>query len=159
MAHKEGHNLGSAPDFDLPDQNENIVCLTDFRGKWLVLYFYPKDNTPGCTSEAITFCKYLPEYEKLNTCIVGVSADTQESHCNFIKKNKICITLLSDLNHKVSEKYKVWKAKNFYGVNTAGIERSTFIIDPKGTLVKEWRGVSVHGHVENVLKKLRELQK
>ncbi|MBI5065296.1 peroxiredoxin [Candidatus Woesearchaeota archaeon] len=150
MKHAESHNLGSAPDFDLPDQNGNVVCLTDFEDKWLVIYFYPKDNTTGCTLEAMDFSKKIKEFEKLKTCIIGISPDTCESHCDFIKKNNICVTLLCDLGHKVADKYKVWKEK---------IERSTFIINPEGNLVHEWRGVQAQGHVEEVLKKLKELQK
>ncbi|MBI4918772.1 peroxiredoxin [archaeon] len=158
MTHETGHNLGSAPDFDLPDQNENIVCLTDFKDKWLVLYFYPKDDTPGCTTEAVDFTSHLKDFEELNACIVGVSPDNKDSHCKFIKKRNIRITLVSDPSHKVSEKYKVWKLKDFYGVKNHGIERSTFLIDPDGNLAYEWRGVNVYKHVENVLEKLKELQ-
>lgn len=142
MVHKISHNLGRAPDFDIPDQNGNIVCLTDFRGKWLVLYFYPKDDTPGCTLEAKDFSKKLKEFEKLNACVVGVSSDSCESHCEFIKKHNICITLLCDVDNKVKEKYKV-------------DSRSTFLINPEGDLVFEWRNVRVPGHVEEVLEKLK----
>ncbi len=148
----------SATDFSLPDQNSKLISLKDFKSKWLVLYFYPKDNTPGCTIEAIDFTKYLKDFEKLGAVVLGISPDSPESHCKFIEKQNLKITLLSDPEHKVLEKYGVWKLKSMYGNQYWGVHRSTFLIDPQGKIVHVWYGVKPVGHVEEVKKKLEELK-
>jgi peroxiredoxin Q/BCP len=144
--------------FCLPDQNEKNVCLKDFAGKWPVLYFYPKDQTPGCTLEAVEFTRRLPDFHKLNAEVLGISPDTPKSHCDFIDKQNLKLTLLSDPRHEVLEKYGVWKLKKQYGREYYGVERSTFLINLRGTAVSVWRSVKVQGHVEAVLSTLQKLQ-
>ena len=148
-----------APDFCLPNQDEVEICLRDLLGKWIVLYFYPKDNTPGCTTEAIDFTTHLKEFEELGSIVIGVSADSPKKHRNFIEKKQLGITLLSDEEHKVLEQYGVWQLKKNYGREYMGIVRTTFIIDPEGIIRAMWEKVKVKGHVEAVLEKLKELQK
>ncbi len=152
---KEGETAFS---FCLPDADENQVCLNDFKGKWVVLYFYPKDNTSGCTLEAIDFSKKIETFENLNTVIVGVSPDSSKSHCNFRDQHDLKVKLLSDENHKVMEKYGVWIKKKMVGKEYFGVERSTFLIDPSGRIVFVWRKVSVPGHIETVLDKIKSIQ-
>ncbi len=147
-----------APDFCLPNQDEVEICLRDLLGKWIVLYFYPKDNTPGCTTEAIDFTTHLKEFEELGSIVIGVSADSPKKHRNFIEKKQLGITLLSDEEHKVLEQYGVWQLKKNYGREYMGIVRTTFIIDPEGIIRAVWEKVKVKGHVEEVLAKLKELQ-
>ena len=147
-----------APDFSLFNQSGKPVTLKDFKGKWLVLYFYPKDNTPGCTIEAIDFTTHAKDFEKLGAIIIGVSPDSVESHCKFIGKQNLKITLLSDPDHKVLEKYGVWKLKSMYGNQYYGVHRSTFIINPEGKTAFVWHGVKPAGHAEEVKKKLQELK-
>ena len=147
-----------APEFCLLDQNDNAVCLKDFRGKWVILYFYPRDNTKGCTMEATDFTENLEEFKKLDAVILGVSPDSTKSHLNFAKKHGLKIILLSDPKHEVLEMYGVWKLKKLYGREYFGVVRSTFIIDPQGYIRHVWRKVRVKGHVEEVKKKLMELQ-
>ncbi len=154
MAVKEGEK---APDFCLPDQNDKEVCLKDYRGKWVVLYFYPKDNTSGCTKEAIGFTEMKKEFEKMGAIILGVSPDSTKSHRNFIEKKDLKITLLSDPEHKVLEAYGAWQLKKMYGREYYGVVRSTFLISPEGKIAFVWPKVKVAGHVENVLEKLKEL--
>ena len=121
-----------APAFTLPDQDDHKVKLADFKGQWVVLYFYPKDDTPGCTTEACDFTDGLKSLEKLNAKVLGVSADTTESHRKFIAKFKLKITLLSDVDHAMMEKYGVWQLKKNYGKEYMGIVRTTYLIDPDG---------------------------
>lgn len=147
-----------APDFSLPDQNGNITFLPDFKGKWVVLYFYPKDDTPGCTVEAIDFTKGYDDFKKLNAVILGVSPDDGKSHCKFIDKHKLKITLLSDTEKKVLEAYGVWQEKSMYGRKYMGVARTTFLLSPEGKIAALWEKVGVTGHMDEVLKKLRELQ-
>ncbi len=147
-----------APDFCLPDSDENKICLKDCLGKWIVLYFYPKDNTSGCTLEAINFTRQLSVIQSLNADILGVSPDSIKSHCNFRDKHDLKIRLLSDPEHSVLEKYGVWVLKKMYGREYFGVERSTFLIDPEGNLQKIWRKVKVKEHVENVVSELNSLQ-
>ena len=147
-----------APDFCLPNQDEVEICLRDLLGKWIVLYFYPKDNTPGCTTEAIDFTTHLKEFEELGSIVIGVSADSPKKHRNFIEKKQLGITLLSDEEHKVLEQYGVWQLKKNYGREYMGIVRTTFLIDPEGIIRAVWEKVKVKGHVEEVLAKLKELQ-
>ncbi|MGX1902313.1 peroxiredoxin Q/BCP [Thermolongibacillus altinsuensis] len=146
-----------APDFALKASNGEMVQLSDFRGKYVVLYFYPKDMTPGCTTEACDFRDHYREFQDLNAVILGISTDSLERHQKFIEKYSLPFLLLVDEQHEASEKYGVWKLKKNFGKEYMGIERSTFIIDPNGILIKEWRKVKVNGHVEEVLKFLKEI--
>jgi peroxiredoxin Q/BCP len=145
-----------APDFTLPASNGENVSLHDFSGKNVVLYFYPKDMTPGCTTEACDFRDYHSQFGDLNTVILGVSTDPLTRHQKFIEKYGLPFILLSDEQHEVAEKYGVWKLKKNYGKEYMGIERSTFVINKEGVLVKEWRKVKVKGHVEEALKFVEE---
>ena len=138
------------PDFSLPDQNGQTVSLKSLKGKQVVLYFYPKDDTPGCTKEACGFRDSLSAIEKANTVVLGVSMDDAESHQKFIKKYSLPFTLLCDEDGKVSKAYGVYKKKNMYGKTYWGIERSTFIIDETGKLKALFRKVKVDGHVGEV---------
>ena len=159
-----------APDFCLENQDEVEICLRDLKGKWVVLYFYPKDNTPGCTTEACDFTEQLPDFEGLNAVVLGVSADSPKTHRNFIAKHDLKITLLSDPDHEMMENYGVWRLKKNYGKEYMGIVRSTYIIDPEGKIAAVWDNVKVRQkrsknkvkyeiiHVEEVKKKLEELQ-
>jgi len=147
-----------AIEFTLPNQDGKSVSLSDFVGRWVVLYFYPKDNTPGCTIEAIHFTKEMKEFTKRNTVILGVSPDNPKSHCNFIKKQKLKLELLSDEKHTVLKKYKVWGKKKFMGHEYMGVFRTTLLIYPKGTIAYVWQDVKVLGHAREVLHKLNELQ-
>ncbi len=144
-------------DFCLPDHEGKEHCLHDFRGKWVVLYFYPKDNTSGCTREAKEFTEMKDKFEKLNAVIIGVSKDSPRSHAKFIEKHGLKILLLSDENHEILEKYGAWGKKKNYGKEYFGTIRSTFLIDSEGKIVHVWPKVRVNGHVENVLKKLEEV--
>lgn len=147
-----------APEFATPNQRGEISKLADFAGQWLVLYFYPKDNTPGCTAEAIDFTALSPQFQQLNAVILGVSPDSAKSHCRFIEKHNLTIQLLSDTEHQLAEIYQVWGLKKFMGKEYMGIKRSTFLIDPQGNIAYIWSNVKVKAHAEAVLKKLEELQ-
>jgi len=150
-------NVGErAPDFCLPDYKGEKHCLKDFAGKWVVLYFYPKDNTSGCTKEAKDFTAKKGEFEKLNAVIIGISKDSPKSHEKFINKHNLNILLLSDEDHKVLEAYGAWGKKKNYGREYYGTIRSTFLIDPEGRIVRIWKKVRVNGHVDEVLNTLRE---
>lgn len=148
---------GMAPGFLVKNQDEKEVSLKDYTGKWVVLYFYPKDNTSGCTLEAITFTGHLDDFEKMNAVVIGVSPDSCKSHTNFIKKHDLKITLLSDPEKEVIQKYDAWKLKKMYGKEYYGVERSTFLIDPDGKIAEIWRKVKVKGHIEAVKERLGEL--
>ncbi len=139
-----------APEFCLPDHNSKRVCLTDFKSKWLVLYFYPKDNTGGCTKEAVDFSEHLKDFKKLDAVVIGISPDSTKSHINFIDKHDLKIILLSDTEHKVLLKYGVWQKKKMYGREYYGVARTTFLIDPKRKIVHKWEKVKVKGHVSDV---------
>ncbi len=147
-----------APEFCLPNQDDIEICLRDLSGKWIVLYFYPKDNTPGCTVEACEFTSALPEFEDLNAVILGISPDSSKKHRNFIEKKGLQITLLADEDKKVLESYEVWQLKKMYGREYMGVVRSTFIISPNQDIKAVWKKVKVKGHVEAVKEKLKELQ-
>lgn len=147
-----------APEFCLPNQDEVEICLRDFQGKWVVLYFYPKDNTPGCTTEACDFTDEQPNFKELDAVILGVSPDSAKKHQNFIAKKDLKITLLADEEKKVATLYDVWKMKKNYGREYMGIVRTTFLIDPKGKIAKIWNNVRVKGHVEKVKEELTKLQ-
>lgn len=148
-----------APKFCLPNQDEIEICLRDLAGKWIVLYFYPKDNTPGCTTEACDFNLNLPKFEELNAVVLGISPDSPKSHQKFIDKQSLNFTLLSDETKGVLALYGVWKLKKLYGREYMGVERSTFIIDPDGKIVKIYTKVKVKGHIEELKKELSNLQK
>ncbi|MRI59237.1 MAG: thioredoxin-dependent thiol peroxidase [Epsilonproteobacteria bacterium] len=147
-----------APEFCLPNPDETEICLKDLRGKWVVLYFYPKDNTPGCTTEALDFTAHLEEFEKLGAVVLGVSPDSCESHKKFIEKKGLKVTLLCDPNKDVLKKYGAWGIKKMYGKEYEGVIRTTYLIDPEGKVAAVWPKVRVKGHVEKVLEKLKELQ-
>lgn len=147
-----------APEFCLPNQDDVEICLRDLKGKWIVLYFYPKDNTPGCTTEACDFSDAAPDFSNLNAIIIGVSADSTAKHRNFIEKKDLSITLLSDESTTMLQDYGVWSLKKNYGREYMGIVRSTFIIDPKGVIKAIWEKVKVKDHAKEVKKKLEELQ-
>ncbi len=147
-----------APAFTLADQDGKKIALKDFRGKWLVLYFYPKDDTPGCTIEGIEFTAKMKEFKKRNAIVYGVSGDTGESHCSFIKKHGLGIPLLSDPDKQMMEQYGAFKEKLLYGRSFLGIVRSTVLIDPEGKIAWHWKTVRAKGHAEQVLEKLRLLQ-
>lgn len=144
--------------FCLSDADEKKVCLNDYLGKWIVLYFYPKDNTSGCTLEAINFTQEIQKFRNLNTEIVGISPDSPKSHCAFRDKHDLKVTLLSDPDHLVLKQYGVWVLKKMYGREYYGVERSTFIIDPEGVIAAAWRKVKVEGHIQEVIVKLKNLQ-
>ncbi len=146
------------PDFCLPNQDEEEICFRDIKGKWIVLYFYPKDNTPGCTTEAMEFTEALPDFEGLNALVLGVSPDSPKKHRNFIEKKNLKITLLADEEKEVCQLFGVWQLKKNYGREYMGVVRSTFIIDPDGKIAAKWEKVRVKGHVEAVKEKLAELQ-
>ncbi|MGS0742733.1 peroxiredoxin [Glaciimonas sp. GG7] len=141
----------TVPDFSAAMTGDQTFTLSDFRGKNLVLYFYPKDNTPGCTTEAIQFRDLYSEFQESNTFIFGISRDSMRSHENFKAKLGMPFELISDPDETLCAMFNVMKLKNMYGKQVRGIERSTFMIDAAGTLVKEWRGVKVPGHVADIL--------
>ena len=140
-----------APDFTLPADGGGTVKLSDLRGQKVVLYFYPKDDTPGCTKEACGFRDALPDFSKIDAVVVGLSKDSVAKHDKFKTKHELTVTLASDEEKKVCEAYGVWVEKSMYGRKYMGIERSTFIIDENGTIIKSWPKVKVPGHVDDVL--------
>ena len=146
-----------APDFTLPSTNGENQKLKDLLGKYVVIYFYPKDDTPGCTIETNDFNKLLPKFKKLNCEIFGISKDTIKSHDKFREKFKIKFDLLSDEEIKVLKKYKVWGKKKFMGREFMGIIRSTILIDKKGKVIKVWDNVKVKDHAKEVLETLKSL--
>jgi len=147
-----------APEFCLPNQDDVEICSRDLKGKWVVLYFYPRDNTPGCTTEACEFTEAAPDFSDLDAIILGVSADSTKKHRNFIEKKDLGITLLSDESTDMMQEYGVWQLKKNYGKEYMGIVRTTFIIDPQGVVKALWEKVRVKEHVANVKAKLEELQ-
>ncbi len=147
----------AAPDFTLPSTGDATFSLSDASGKKLVLYFYPKDNTPGCSDESAQFRDLWKDFRKAACEIRGVSRDTLKSHENFKAKLTLPFELLSDAKEEACGVYGVIKMKNMYGRKVRGIERSTFVLDGKGVLVREWRGVKVPGHVEEVLSFVKTL--
>jgi thioredoxin-dependent peroxiredoxin len=137
-----------APDFTLPSDRGDDLTLSDLRGRKVVLYFYPKDDTPGCTIQACDFRDAVPRFEGVDAVVLGVSADSAESHRRFREKYALNFPLLADESHAVSEAYGVWKEKSMYGRKFMGIERSTFLIDEEGNVERIWRRVSPKGHAE-----------
>jgi peroxiredoxin Q/BCP len=147
----------TVPDFSAAMTGDRTFQLSDYKGKKIVLYFYPKDNTPGCTTEGIQFRELYPEFQQANAEIIGVSRDSIRSHEGFKAKLDMPFELVSDPDEAVCNLFDVMKMKNMYGKKVRGIERSTFIIDESGKLVKEWRGVKVPGHIDEVLKFVKAL--
>ena len=137
-------------------KNNKIFMFSDLFGKYVVLYFYPRDDTAGCTKEAKDFTELKPEFDKLNTIIIGVSTDTLEAHNKFIFKHNLNLELLSDTNKTLCEFFDVWVEKNMYGKKYMGIERSTFLINPSGEILHEWRKVKVAGHAKILLESIKK---
>lgn len=148
-----------APAFTLQDQDGEKVALRDLSGQWVVLYFYPKDDTPGCTTEACQFTAGIKAFEKLDAAIFGVSPDSPESHQTFIEKFDLSVDLLCDPRKKMMATYGAWGEKNMYGKITEGVIRSTVIVDPAGKVAHHWKKVKADGHAEQVKKKLEELHR
>ena len=146
-----------APDFTLPADGGRKVKLSGLRGKPVVLYFYPRDDTPGCTREACAFRDRKKELAELGAAVLGVSTDTVESHEKFRDKHGLNFPLLADAEHKVAEKYGAWREKTRFGKTSMGIQRSTFLVDADGVVRKVWKSVKVDGHDEQVLSALRAL--
>jgi len=146
-----------APDFTLPSDTGETIHLKSLRGRPVVLYFYPKDDTPGCTREACAFRDLKAEMEKLGAVVLGVSTDDLDSHRKFRQKYNLNFPLLSDTDHKVAEMFGAWREKVRFGKKSMGIQRSTFLIDANGIIRKVWKNVKVDGHDEQVLSALREL--
>lgn len=149
----------SAPKFDLPSTKDQKISLDDYSGQRVVLYFYPKDDTSGCTKEACAFEALLPQLQKLNVAVLGVSKDPISKHEKFAAKYDLTFPLLSDAGDDVCERYGVWKEKSMYGKSYMGIERSTFLIGSDGKIEHIWRKVKVDGHVEDVMDKITAADK
>jgi len=147
----------TAPDFTLPRDGGGEITLSAQKPKTVVLYFYPKDDTSGCTKQAIGFTEMAAEFDAAGAIVIGVSKDSVAKHDKFIAKHALGIALASDENSDVCEQYGVWKEKSMYGKKYMGIERSTFLIDGEGMLRQEWRKVKVPGHVEAVLEAVKAL--
>ncbi len=146
-----------APDFTLPTDGGGTVSLAKLKGKRVVLYFYPKDDTSGCTAEACGFRDIFPNFRKADAVVIGVSRDSAAAHDKFKKKYELPFTLAADTEGKVTEAYGVWVEKSMYGRKYMGIERATFLIDEKGKIRNVWHKVKVPGHVDEVMKALKEL--
>ena len=146
-----------APDFALKTDQGKQIKLGDYLGKPVVLYFYPKDDTPGCTKQACAFRDRKAELAALGTVVLGVSADSVESHVKFRDKYELNFPLLADTEHTVAEEYGAWREKNMYGKKSMGIQRSTFLIDLAGNVAKVWKRVQVEGHDNQVLQAVQEL--
>ena len=141
-----------APDFRLTDQHGNTHTLADFRGKWLALYFYPKDDTPGCTTENLDFSALAPEFEKCGTALLGISKDPPARHCKFIAKHGLAAPLASDAPADgLADALGIWVEKSMYGRNYMGMERTTYLVDAEGRIARVWRKVKVKGHAAEVL--------
>ncbi|MBI5223134.1 peroxiredoxin [Candidatus Micrarchaeota archaeon] len=147
------------PNFSLLNSDGKKSSLADFSDRWIVIYFYPKDNTPGCTIEALDFTKLNSEFEKSNCTILGISKDSCESHLKFVNERKLSVILLSDPTAEVQKMFDVWKPKKFLGKEYLGTVRSTFLLDPNRKIVKIWDPVEPIGHANEVLAFLREFQK
>ena len=147
-----------APDFTLPDHTGGSTGLSGMEGDWVVLYFYPRDDTPGCTTEACEFTEGIEQFRAVNAQVVGVSPDTVASHQKFAQKYDLDVKLLSDPDRKVLKAYGAWGEKKMYGRVTQGVIRSTFLIDPQGRVAHHWKNVKAAGHAEKVRQKLEEIQ-
>lgn len=153
-----GLDKGSeAPDFALPRDGNGVVSLSDLRGKSAVLYFYPKDDTSGCTAESIDFSALKPEFDRLGTVVIGISPDTPRSHDKFKAKHNLAVDLVSDTEKQTLQAYGVWVEKSMYGRKYMGVERSTFLIDREGRIAEVWRKVKVPGHAKAVLEAAKAL--
>ena len=151
--------IGSeAPEFSLQDQYGQDQLLSAYRGRWVVLYFYPKDDTPGCTAEACAFRDLKSDLRKQGAAVLGISPDDVASHATFRDKYSLNFPLLVDADHKVAEKFGAWREKNMYGKKSMGIQRSTFLIDADGKIARVWKRVRVDGHDQQVLEALQELE-
>ena len=146
-----------APDFTMPVTGGGEISLSDLRGKIVVLYFYPRDDTPGCTMEAIEFSADLPSFRQAGAEVYGISRDTLAKHDRFAAKHDLTVPLLADVDGAVTQAYDVWVEKNMYGTKMMGIERATFLIDAQGNIARIWRKVKVAGHVQEVLNAVRAL--
>ena len=144
----------AAPDFTLPRDGGRVVSLRDFRGRAIVLYFYPKDDTSGCTAEAVAFTSLLPQFEDAGAVVIGISPDPVSKHEKFAAKHGLRVVLASDEEHEVSQAYGVWVEKSMYGRRYMGVERSTFLIGKDGRIRAVWPKVKVAGHAEDVLRSL-----
>ena len=147
-----------APEFCAANQDDIEICLRDIKGRWIVLYFYPKDLTPGCTTQACDFTQAAPLFDDLDATVLGVSPDDSARHRKFIEKKELELTLLADTDKKMCEDYKVWQLKKFMGKEYMGVVRSTFIINPEGEIAAIWTKVKVKNHVNEVKSKLEELK-
>lgn len=147
-----------APAFKLKDQDETTVSLAELKDRWVVLYFYPKDDTPGCTTEACEFTDGIADFVGLNAVVLGCSPDSPEKHREFITKHHLGVRLLSDPEHEVMEAYGAWGEKSMYGRVTVGVIRSTVIIDPVGRIAHHWKRVKSKGHAVKVQERLGQLQ-
>jgi peroxiredoxin Q/BCP len=143
-----------APSFTLPDQDGSKVSLSQFAGRRLIVYFYPKDDTPGCTAEACQFNENLTRFEKADVPVIGISPDKADSHQKFRAKYGLNFTLLSDPDHSAMERYGAWGEKTMYGRTTTGVIRSTFLIDEKGKVARAWYNVKANGHAAKVLEEV-----
>lgn len=151
-------NVGDpAPQFDLPRDGGQSIKLADFSGKPVVLYFYPQDDTPGCTTEAIDFSRLKPEFEKAGTTVIGLSPDNVKKHDKFKTKHGLTVDLASDPERQVIEAYHLWVEKTMYGRKYMGVERATLLIGADGRIARIWRNVKVKGHAEDVLEAVRAL--
>ncbi len=148
-----------APSFCLKNSEEKEICLNNFAGKKVILYFYPKDNTPGCTLEAIEFTSTIKKFEEFNTAIIGISKDSCASHKKFAQDKNLLVMLLSDSESKIQKEYGVWQKKKFMGREYMGASRTTFLIDETGTVIHVWENVSAKGHAKNVLEKIKGMEK
>jgi thioredoxin-dependent peroxiredoxin len=148
----------TAPEFSISNQEGKQISLKDFKGQWIILYFYPKDDTPGCTTEAKDFTDLSEEFTELGATILGISPDTEKTHCKFIDKHKLSITLLSDSEHQVIEIYGAWRLKKFMGKEYMGVARCTFLINPNQEIAFFWNNVRVKEHAQKVLTKLKKLK-
>ena len=147
-----------APAFSLKDQDDKTHSLKDYAGRPLVLYFYPKDDTPGCTREACDFRDALPDFKKSKAAVLGVSILDTASKAKFARKHKVSFPLLADPDHVIAEKYGTWKKKSMYGKTFMGLARTTFLIDGSGTVVRRWDNVKVDGHADAVLEAVEALE-
>ena len=150
---------GRAPAFSLPDQNGKTHALKDYAGSWVLLYFYPKDDTPGCTIEACALRDHFPKFKKLKAAVLGVSVDPVKKHAKFVEKYELPFTLLADEKKEVVEAYGVWGKKKFMGREYMGTKRWSFLIDPEGKIAKIYEDVKPANHAEEVLKDLAVLRK
>ena len=147
-----------APNFNLPNQNGNSVRLDDFAGRWLVVYFYPRDDTPGCTIEAKEFTDSKKDFEENGATIMGVSPDNESKHCKFIDKHGLKIDLLADCEKSMLSDYGVWQEKSMYGKTYMGVVRTTYLINPDGNIAGAWTKVKAKGHADAVLKRLIDIR-